>query len=91
SKKEPRLARKLRGFFEMPLDILYEILSSLMPLDLLRFSRASKTLRSLILNNSSVTVWHRAFANAQFYVEEFSTLTEVSEPRLASLLYEGGC
>ncbi|KAJ7775178.1 hypothetical protein B0H16DRAFT_1450572 [Mycena metata] len=54
---------KLRFITEVPLDVLFEIFGQLLPLDLLHISRASKSLRNILLRNSSAFIWREAFAN----------------------------
>ncbi|KAJ7775181.1 hypothetical protein B0H16DRAFT_1408474 [Mycena metata] len=54
---------KLRFITEMPLDILFEIFSELLPVDLLHLSRASKALRAILLRKSSIFLWKQAFLN----------------------------
>ncbi|PIL26373.1 hypothetical protein GSI_12129 [Ganoderma sinense ZZ0214-1] len=51
----------------LSVDILFEIFSHLLPLDLLRIARTSKSFRKLLLNRSASTIWiasrERAFPN----------------------------
>ncbi|KIY51950.1 hypothetical protein FISHEDRAFT_70186 [Fistulina hepatica ATCC 64428] len=47
----------------LPLDILLEIFSNLLPLDVLHLSRASKALRRVLMHRSSMSVWKSAFAS----------------------------
>ncbi|KAI5900824.1 uncharacterized protein SCHCODRAFT_02485650 [Schizophyllum commune H4-8] len=53
---------KLAALFELPLDILYEILCNTHPNDLLQISRATKTLRRTLMSRSSIWIWQRSYA-----------------------------
>ncbi|KXN91510.1 hypothetical protein AN958_00772 [Leucoagaricus sp. SymC.cos] len=69
--EEPRVARpdgRVKGrrghlqlMTEMPMDVLFEILSSLEPIDLLHLSWASKALHSIVMGKSARYLWERAF------------------------------
>ncbi|RPD58225.1 hypothetical protein L227DRAFT_191411 [Lentinus tigrinus ALCF2SS1-6] len=48
------------GLPSIPLDVFFEIASNLHPLELLRCSRTSKTLRSMLLSLRSRSLWQRA-------------------------------
>lgn len=45
---------------EMPMDVLYEVLNSLEPVDLLHLSWSSKTLHSIIMGRSARYIWDHA-------------------------------
>jgi hypothetical protein len=47
-------------FSELPLEILYQILMHVMPIELMRLSRVSKGLRCILLNPSSAYIWDTA-------------------------------
>lgn len=47
----------LKQVTEMPMDVLYEIFSSLEPIDLLHLSWSSKTLRSIVMGKSVRFLW----------------------------------
>ncbi|RDB21162.1 hypothetical protein Hypma_011888 [Hypsizygus marmoreus] len=71
-KNEQSTSKKVRGargtlrlMTEMPLDILFETFSHLQPGDVLSLSQASKSLREILLNPSSITIWKSAFLNAE--------------------------
>ncbi len=58
---------------EMPVDILLEIFCQLEPIDLLHLSRASKSLRRLLLANNIVYIWKLVpgFSFPNFQILEF--------------------
>ncbi|GLB43773.1 hypothetical protein LshimejAT787_1402850 [Lyophyllum shimeji] len=49
-------------FHHLPIELFYEILTYLRPVDLLRVARTTKYLRSLVMRYSSAWVWVLAFA-----------------------------
>ncbi|KAF5358484.1 hypothetical protein D9756_001346 [Leucocoprinus leucothites] len=51
----------LQFMTEMPMDVLYEILISLDPIDLLHLSWASKALHSIVMGKPSRHIWEAAF------------------------------
>ncbi|KAL1661146.1 hypothetical protein GGF50DRAFT_129712 [Schizophyllum commune] len=53
---------KLSAFFDLPLEILHEILSHTHPIDLLQISRATKTLRRTLMSRSSIWIWKKSYA-----------------------------
>ncbi|KAG6828818.1 hypothetical protein H0H92_006643 [Tricholoma furcatifolium] len=81
---------KLRFITEMPMDILYETFSYLQPADLLRLSRANKTLRSTVLNRRANYIWKQVFLN----VEDNPPPTipaDMTYPNYTLLLYGTDC
>ncbi|KAL1699660.1 hypothetical protein EV121DRAFT_215785 [Schizophyllum commune] len=52
---------KLSALFDLPLDILYEILSNTHPIDLLRMSRTTKPLRRTLTSRSSIWIWKKSY------------------------------
>ena len=64
-----------------------KIASHLGPIDLLRMSRASKTLRSFLLSKSSKSVW----AAAEAALGLPACPSDLSNPNYASLLFESFC
>ncbi|KAJ7575589.1 hypothetical protein C8J56DRAFT_974915 [Mycena floridula] len=89
-KKAARLSR--RGLLEQllgaPLDILYEIFCCLEPLDILRLSRTSKDLRSLLMRESSAFVWRKARDNVSGLPGPPNGITEA---QYANLVFAGSC
>jgi hypothetical protein len=47
----------LKFMKEIPIDVLLEIFSQLEPIDLLHFSRVSKSLHDLLTSNNTLFVW----------------------------------
>ncbi|KAA1467024.1 hypothetical protein DENSPDRAFT_831982 [Dentipellis sp. KUC8613] len=82
--------RVMNPFLNMPLDILYEILSHLMPVDLLQLARANKSLRALLMSPSSSfkTIWKTVRENASCPDPIPEPLEGLSEPKWAYLLFE---
>jgi len=50
---------QLKMITEMPMDILFEIFCQLEPIDLLHLSRASKTLRGILVAKDIVHIWKK--------------------------------
>ncbi|TRM61385.1 hypothetical protein BD626DRAFT_502350 [Schizophyllum amplum] len=73
----------------LPLDILYEILASLHPLDLLHLSRTTKTWRVIVLGRSATSAWTRSFSSQ--IKNRPSIPDDISIPRLTSLMFEPFC
>ncbi|KAF7976685.1 hypothetical protein HWV62_5826 [Athelia sp. TMB] len=76
-------ARKLEGIVIMPLDVLFEILSYLHPLDILHLSRTTKAFRRVLMNKTHASVWKAARENVRNYPECFPDMNEVQMARLA--------
>ncbi|KDQ62076.1 hypothetical protein JAAARDRAFT_170240 [Jaapia argillacea MUCL 33604] len=81
------MSRKRQGRLqllpEMPLDILFEIFGQLMPMDLLRLSWTSKTLRSTLMSRSARSVWKQVLGNVPDLPPCPSDLTEAQYALLA--------
>ncbi|KAJ7598518.1 hypothetical protein C8J56DRAFT_1157693 [Mycena floridula] len=71
-----------------PLDILYEIFCWLEPLDILRLSRSSKDLLSLLMRESSAFVWLQARVNVGGLPELPSGMNEA---QYANLVFASPC
>ncbi|KAF9019844.1 hypothetical protein BDZ89DRAFT_898247, partial [Hymenopellis radicata] len=79
---------KLSLFTEAPLDVLFEVFSNLEPLDLLRMSRTTKTLRSLLMDKSYISVWQSALEG----IEGLPPVIEgLSEPQYVNLMFDNHC
>lgn len=83
-----RSKKKLAALFELPLDIIYEILSHLHPAHLLNVSRTNKALRQILMCKNARSVWRSSFANAQDVPPVPDDLTE---PQYARLLFDKSC
>ncbi|KAF8992459.1 hypothetical protein BDZ89DRAFT_897135, partial [Hymenopellis radicata] len=68
--------------------VLLQIFSYLEPLDLLRMSRTTKRLRSILMDISSRTVWKSAFLAMGALPPIIDGL---SEPQYANLLFDSHC
>ncbi|KAG8900727.1 hypothetical protein FRC00_011610 [Tulasnella sp. 408] len=73
----------------LPLDVVYEILGLLTPLDLLRLARTTKALRSYLMSKRSLIAWKAARAAATPPVPICPK--DMSEPQLAVLLFTEEC
>ncbi|KAH8094711.1 hypothetical protein BXZ70DRAFT_1034141 [Cristinia sonorae] len=87
-----RHVRGRRGSLEnlpkMPLDVIFEVLAYMSPLDLLYLARTSKDFRALLMKRSSAAFWKAARAN----VDDLPICPSlISEPMYASLLFENCC
>ncbi|KAF8959594.1 hypothetical protein BDZ97DRAFT_1837041 [Flammula alnicola] len=76
------------GLIEMPLDVLYEILGLLNPIDLLHLSRTTKALRGVLMTRSAIFVWKLARSNVEGLPPCPDDLTE---PQYANLLFADSC
>ncbi|TDL27037.1 hypothetical protein BD410DRAFT_783186 [Rickenella mellea] len=72
----------------MPLDILFEILGHLRPVDLLQVARASKVLRKILMSRSSKSVWNAARENVPGLP---ATPGDISDAQWAHLIFETDC
>ncbi|KAF8651437.1 hypothetical protein AX16_004738 [Volvariella volvacea WC 439] len=79
---------QLRLILEIPLDILFEVVSRLPPSDVLSLSRTSKVLRSVLMSRSAITAWRESLKNEPDLPPLPSGLTE---PQFANLLYSDHC
>ncbi|RPD66387.1 hypothetical protein L226DRAFT_530487 [Lentinus tigrinus ALCF2SS1-7] len=86
--KGGRRRKSLSMLPNMPLDILYEILSLLHPYDLLHLSRTSKAFRLLLMNRSAITIWRRARDNVLGLP---NCPSDLSEPAYANLVFDPHC
>ncbi|KIL00812.1 hypothetical protein PAXRUDRAFT_821269 [Paxillus rubicundulus Ve08.2h10] len=83
-----RVAGRLAGLMEMPMDILFEIFGHLMPLDVLRLARTTKQFRRVLMHRSSLSIWIAARKN----VPDFPDCPPyMSEPEFANLVFDTHC
>ncbi|KAF8961139.1 hypothetical protein BDZ97DRAFT_2077007 [Flammula alnicola] len=78
----------LKNFVDLPLDIIYETVSYLEPLDLLTLARLSKEFRALFMSRSSLAIWRRVLNDVP---DLPSCPRDLSEPQYASLIFEKFC
>ncbi|KAG1760845.1 hypothetical protein EDD22DRAFT_53532 [Suillus occidentalis] len=72
----------------MNLDVLFHILSFLLPMDLLNLSRTSKDFRNLLLQRSSASAWRIA----RLQVDDLPDCPQdMSEPQYANLAFYPHC
>jgi len=71
----------------LPLDVLIEVASHLLPTDLLQLSRASQRLRRMFLSKSLSQVWRSSLRAAHAPV----CPADLSEPQFSSFLFDNLC
>ncbi|KAI0373296.1 hypothetical protein BV20DRAFT_1050199 [Pilatotrama ljubarskyi] len=79
----------LTEVFNLPFDVFFEILSHLRPIDILRLSRTSKELRSMLLSRASRHIWIAARRNILPQMPDCPD--HMSEARYAQLGFERDC
>ncbi|KAF9644141.1 hypothetical protein BDM02DRAFT_3103424 [Thelephora ganbajun] len=82
-----RSVGKLADLLKMPLDVFYEIVSYLHPLDILQLARASLGIRATLMSKNSVRVW----ITARRMIGMPECPPDLSEPQYASLVFEHIC
>ncbi|KAF9642720.1 hypothetical protein BDM02DRAFT_3152142 [Thelephora ganbajun] len=88
SKAKKGKEKQASKLLEMPLDVMFEILSCVEPRDLLQLSRTSKALRGVIMSKSNKFIWFNSFAANE---EAPECPEDISEPAWAQLLYSPFC
>ncbi|KAH9832250.1 uncharacterized protein C8Q71DRAFT_778105 [Rhodofomes roseus] len=89
TKKQLRGRRgSLSDMPNMPMDILLEILSHLMPMDLLNLARTSKPFRALLISRSSAGLWK---ASRRLVEGLPDCPNHLSEPAYANLVFSSHC
>ncbi|KII85738.1 hypothetical protein PLICRDRAFT_126436 [Plicaturopsis crispa FD-325 SS-3] len=90
--KKPKLRGsrgKLANFTEMPLDILFEILEYMLPVDILHLARTTKALRGILMcRRTAISIWKAAFANCPDIPE---CPDDLNEPQYANLMFLKHC
>ncbi|KAL1660194.1 hypothetical protein GGF50DRAFT_106661, partial [Schizophyllum commune] len=88
----------LAQLFDLPPELINEVLSHLHPLDLLHLCRTTKLLRSMLLNRSAAFLWRRCMANVPYHPRNPGVPDvppkpdDLNEPQWANLLYgKVGC
>ncbi|KAK7063931.1 F-box domain-containing protein [Favolaschia claudopus] len=79
---------RLAGLLNIPLDILFEILGNLHPLDLLRLSRTSKDFRQLLMQKSSRHIWRSSLNTVDGMPP---CPPNMNEPQWISLAFDAVC
>ncbi|KAF7302739.1 F-box domain-containing protein [Mycena chlorophos] len=80
---------RLAGLLSISLDVVFEILGHLQPLDLLRISRLNKEFRALLLSKSTVTVWRACLNNVGLPLPPPES--HMNEPQVARLAFDSVC
>ncbi|KAF5315850.1 hypothetical protein D9611_005055 [Ephemerocybe angulata] len=80
-----KLACNLNGIFELPTELLYDVLELAHPIDLLHLSRSNKAFRKLILSKRSEHVWKSAYDN---YSELHPPPDQVSPPKWTAMMFD---
>ncbi|KAI5900798.1 uncharacterized protein SCHCODRAFT_02608814 [Schizophyllum commune H4-8] len=101
AKRRPISAQEdgcLSRLFDLPPELIDEVLSHLHPIDLLHLCRTTKLLRSMLLNRSTAFLWRRCMANVPEHplnpgVPDVPPKPDdLNEPQWANLLYgKVGC
>ncbi|RDB20037.1 hypothetical protein Hypma_012986 [Hypsizygus marmoreus] len=86
-KRVGHLTGALRQLAEMPLDLLFEVLSHLNPIDILHLSRTSKTLRGMLMNKTAAFIWRHARANVGLP----ECPADLNEAQFTKLIFEPQC
>ncbi|KAH7868520.1 uncharacterized protein C8R40DRAFT_822481 [Lentinula edodes] len=73
---------------EIPMELVFEILSYVQPYDLLKLARINKAFRCLLISRSSAFLWRISRANAD---DVPNPPFEFSEPAYAHLLFINYC
>ncbi|KAK0505135.1 hypothetical protein EDD18DRAFT_1127879 [Armillaria luteobubalina] len=73
---------------DMPLDIWFEVLGWLDPVDLLQLARSAKSIRKVLMSYSSATAWKAARSNIAGLPEPAPGM---SEPAWANLIFTSRC
>ncbi|KAG2070169.1 hypothetical protein BDR04DRAFT_1100339 [Suillus decipiens] len=88
AKKKLKRRGRLDLMPTMNLDVLFHILSFLLPMDLLNLSRTSKDFRNLLLQRSSASAWK----TARLQVDDLPDCPQdMSEPQYANLAFYPHC
>ncbi|KAF8969573.1 hypothetical protein BDZ97DRAFT_207623 [Flammula alnicola] len=78
----------LKGFVDLPLDLIFETAKYLHPKDLLAFSRLSQRFRAIFMTRSASFVWREAISNIATLAKCPRDLTE---PQYASFVFDEFC
>ncbi|CAE6456772.1 unnamed protein product [Rhizoctonia solani] len=76
-KQDPRV-----GLVDMPIRVLTEIASQLLPVDIISLARTNKSLRSTLMRRSAINIWHEAMDNVLGLPD---CPPDMSEPRYLAL------
>ncbi|CUA70030.1 hypothetical protein RSOLAG22IIIB_08872 [Rhizoctonia solani] len=80
--------KKVRGFMDLPIDIFLAINPYLSPSDIISLARTNKSLRRLIMNQSSTSIWLQSMKNVQGIPP---CPAEVSVPYYMAFLFMNEC
>ncbi|KAJ7610829.1 hypothetical protein FB45DRAFT_1037725 [Roridomyces roridus] len=89
--KRTKITKKkgsLQRLLDISLDVLFEILGHLQPLDVLRLGRVSKEFRRLLFHKSSISIWKSGLANVPGLPPCPPSMTE---PQWVSLVFDQTC
>ncbi|TEB34521.1 hypothetical protein FA13DRAFT_1486462 [Coprinellus micaceus] len=73
---------------EMPLEIVFEIMSYLQPADLISLSRTSRRMREVLLSKSSRLVWRTSLSNVRGLP---ACPIDMAEPQFVNLIFGQNC
>ncbi|KDQ06976.1 hypothetical protein BOTBODRAFT_39212 [Botryobasidium botryosum FD-172 SS1] len=84
-----RIAGRLAAVVtDMPMEILFEIMSHLYPLDLLNLSYTTKAFRNILFRRSAATIWRASLAQVPGLPE---CPDDLNEPQYANLAFGNSC
>ncbi|CAE7171393.1 unnamed protein product [Rhizoctonia solani] len=78
----------LTGLVNMPIDIIAEIISHLLPIEVIYLSRLNKLFRNMLMHRSSIYIWHRSMKNVSGLLP---CPPDMSEPSYLVLVFLKEC
>ncbi|CAE6446928.1 unnamed protein product [Rhizoctonia solani] len=87
-KSQGRKRGRLAGLMNMAVDIFTEIASHLWPADILTLARLNKFFRNMLMDRSSIHIWHDAMSNVPGLPD---CPPDMSEPRYLALVFLKTC
>ena len=66
-------------------------MSYLLPLDLLRLSRTSRAIRSILMSKKSASVWRQALKNHPIPLPDHKQCLSLNEPQFVALVFDQYC
>ncbi|CUA77981.1 ATP-dependent helicase/deoxyribonuclease subunit B [Rhizoctonia solani] len=79
---------RLAGLMNMPIDIFTEIMSHLLPVDIISMSRSNKYFRNMLMNRSSLHIWRVSMRNVPGLPD---CPPDMSEPSYLALVFLKRC
>ncbi|KAF9525160.1 hypothetical protein CPB83DRAFT_909426 [Crepidotus variabilis] len=79
----------IKKFEEIPIEILLEIFVLVDPADLLSLARTTKSIRSILMDKKTLSLWKTSFRNMELSLPECPD--DLSEPVYAALAFDKPC